>query len=187
MRELSLNVMDVAQNSISAEAALVTIAVDQDTAAGTLLITIEDDGRGMTPQQVENVQSPFYTTRTTRSVGLGVPLFKMASEMTGGSFSIQSALGVGTVVKAGFHTGHIDMVPLGEMGETVLLLVSCNPDMDFVYRRTQDGRTFAMDTRELREVLGGDVALNNPEVVTWMQEYLAEQEQALQQPPPGEQ
>lgn len=179
MRELSLNVMDVAQNSISAGATLVTITVEQDTAAGTLLISIEDDGCGMTPEQVANVQSPFYTTRTTRTVGLGVPLFKMASEMTGGVFSIQSAQGVGTVVKAGFNAGHIDMTPLGDMDETILLLISCNPDMDFVYRKTLNGKEFTLDTRELREVLGGDVALNNPEVVAWMKEYLAEQEGTL--------
>lgn len=180
MRELSLNVMDVVQNSIVAGAALITIAVEQDTAAHLLAIAIEDNGCGMTAEQVERVQSPFYTTRTTRDVGLGIPLFKMASEMTGGGFSIESTKDVGTVVRARFKTDHIDMTPLGDMNETVLLLVSCNPNIDFVYRKVLDERTFTLDTRELREVLGGDVALNNPDVVAWIRGYLAEQEEELQ-------
>ena len=100
MRELSLNVMDIAQNSISAGAGLITIEVREDRGEDTLSISIRDNGRGMTPEQVEHVTDPFFTTRTTRSVGLGVPLFKMEAEMTGGSFSIQSKLGEGTVTTA---------------------------------------------------------------------------------------
>lgn len=179
MRELSLNVMDVAQNSISAAATLITLAVEENPAADTLTILIEDNGRGMSPEQLEQVQSPFYTTRTTRPVGLGVPLFKMASEMTGGSFSIKSQQGKGTVVSAVFHTSHIDMTPLGDMNETVLLLVTCNPEIDFVYRRTRSAQNFTLDTRELREVLGEDVALSSPEVVAWIREYLAEAQAEL--------
>lgn len=178
MRELSLNVMDVAQNSIAAEASLITIAVEGDTAAHSLTISIEDNGRGMTPEQAERVQSPFYTTRTTRDVGLGVPLFKMASEMTGGRFTVESEPGRGTVVRAGFDTSHIDMPPLGDMNETILLLVISNPGLDFVYRRKVDGAEFTLDTRRLREILGEEVPLNDPEVAAWIREYLAEGEGA---------
>ena len=104
MRELSLNVMDIAQNSISAGASLITITVEEDAELDELSISIGDNGRGMTPEQVEHVTDPFFTTRTTRSVGLGVPLFKMEAEMTGGRFSIESTLGVGTTTTAVFKS-----------------------------------------------------------------------------------
>ncbi len=97
MRELSLNVMDVAQNSVSAGAKLIGIDVLENT--DSLVINIRDDGKGMTPEQVKSVTDPFYTTRTTRDVGLGVPLFKLAAEQTGGSFAISSEPGKGTLVR----------------------------------------------------------------------------------------
>ena len=113
MRELSLNVMDIAQNSISAGASLITIAVVEDQRADTLSISVEDNGKGMSPETVQRVIDPFYTTRTTRSVGLGVPLFKMEAEMTGGSFHIDSQLGVGTTLTAVFKPSSVDMIPSG--------------------------------------------------------------------------
>jgi anti-sigma regulatory factor (Ser/Thr protein kinase) len=175
MRELSLNVMDVVQNSLSAGAALTEILVEENRADCALTITIKDNGRGMTAEQVEKVTDPFYTTRTTRKVGLGVPFFKMSSEMTGGSFSITSQPGVGTEVIARYRTDHIDMTPLGDMKETILLLVIGNPEVDFLYRHTLDGESFALDTRELREILG-DVPFSEPDITQWIREYLAEGE-----------
>ncbi|MEY8311456.1 ATP-binding protein [Oscillospiraceae bacterium 42-9] len=179
MRELSLNVMDIAQNSISAGAGLITIEVREDRGEDTLSISIRDNGRGMTPEQVEHVTDPFFTTRTTRSVGLGVPLFKMEAEMTGGSFSIQSKLGEGTVTTAVFKPSSVDMIPLGDINGTVSMLVLMNPDLDFIFQRsliTQEGdqREFELRTTQLREVLGGDVPLNAPDVTQWINEYLAE-------------
>lgn len=174
MRELSLNVMDVVQNSISAGAGLIAVTVAEDTAARRLSIGIDDDGRGMSAQVAAQVQDPFYTTRTTRKVGLGIPFFKMAAEMTGGGFSIESQPGAGTRVLATFCTDHIDMVPLGDLNETVLLLIAANPDLDFIYTHSRDGASFALDTRELREVLGGEVSLADPQVIAWIKEYLAE-------------
>ncbi len=179
MRELSLNVMDIAQNSISAGAGLITIEVREDRGEDTLSISIRDNGRGMTPEQVEHVTDPFFTTRTTRSVGLGVPLFKMEAEMTGGSFSIQSRLGEGTVTTAVFKPSSVDMIPLGDINGTVSMLVLMNPDLDFIFQRsliTQEGdqREFELRTTQLREVLGGDVPLNAPDVTQWINEYLAE-------------
>ena len=173
MQELSLNVLDIAQNSISAGASLVSILADEDTKKGMLTIVIADDGRGMTPEQVAHVTDPFYTTRTTRRVGLGVPFFKMASEMTGGEFSIESRPGEGTTVRAVFHTGHIDCMPLGDLEETVFSLVTLNPQIDFRYVRTVDGSQSVLDTREFREILG-DVPLNQPEVTRFLREYLNE-------------
>ncbi len=179
MRELSLNVMDIAQNSISAGASLITLEVEEDLTRDLLRISVKDNGRGMTPEQVQNVTDPFYTTRTTRNVGLGVPLFKMEAEMTGGHFTIDSTVGVGTDLTAVFHPSSVDMIPLGDINGTVQLLVTGNPERDFLYsRRYKDHggeRGFALDTRELRAVLGGEVALNAPEVVLWVKDYLEEQ------------
>ena len=173
MQEISLNVLDIAQNSISAGARLVSICAQEDTSAGLLTIVIADDGRGMTAEQAAHVTDPFYPTRTTRRVGLGVPFFKMASEMTGGEFAIDSHPGEGTAVRAVFHTGHIDCMPLGDLEETVFTLVTLNPDIDFRYERVIDGERSILDTREFREILG-DVPLNEPEVTQFIRDYLNE-------------
>lgn len=180
MRELSLNVMDIAQNSISAGASLITLTVVEDRPGDTLSISVEDDGKGMSPETVQKVIDPFYTTRTTRSVGLGIPLFKMEAEMTGGSFQIDSQLGVGTTLTAVFKSSSVDMIPLGDINGTVQLLISCNPKLDFVFRRvllTSEGerREFALKTAELRQVLGEEVPLDTPDVVLWIKDYLTEQ------------
>lgn len=182
MRELSLNVMDVAQNSITAGASLIEIRVEEDRKKGELVIYIIDNGKGMSEEQVQRVIDPFYTTRTTRKVGLGVPLFKMEAEMTGGDFSIQSKLGEGTQVRARFLTSHVDMIPLGNINDTIVLLISCNPDRDFRFVHQVDGAKLELDTRQLREILGEDVPLNTPDVVQWIKGYLQEQmEELLQQ------
>ncbi|MCI9575482.1 MAG: sensor histidine kinase [Clostridiales bacterium] len=173
MRELSLNVMDVAQNSVAADASLITVRVMER--GNRLTIEIQDNGKGMTEDQVSHVADPFFTTRTTRKVGLGVPLFKMQAEMTGGSFSIASHPGEGTAVKAEFVTSHVDMIPLGDMDATMLLLITCNPQRDFIYIRGKDGREFTLDTRQLRDVLGEEVPLNTPDVAAWIKEFLQEQ------------
>ena len=124
MRELSLNVLDIAQNSISAGATLIEIEIREDTAGRLLTIRIADDGCGMTPEKLKSVADPFYTTRTTRKVGMGVPLFRMAAEMTGGGFDITSEPGKGTTVTALFHTDHVDFIPLGDICSTVTMLLS---------------------------------------------------------------
>ncbi len=187
MRELSLNVMDIAQNSISAEASRITISVVEDQREDLLSISVEDNGKGMSQETVQKVIDPFYTTRTTRSVGLGIPLFKMEAEMTGGSFKIDSQLGVGTTLTAVFKPSSVDMIPLGDINGTVQLLISCNPQLDFVYHRvlrTQEGeqREFTLETTELRQVLGEEVPLDTPDVVLWIKDYLSEQTDALFQP-----
>lgn len=184
MRELSLNVMDIVQNSISAGASLITIEVEESILCDSLSISIIDNGCGMTAEQVEHVIDPFYTTRTTRSVGLGVPLFKMEAEMTGGSFKIESEKGKGTALKAVFKPSSVDMIPLGDIGGTVQLIVTCNPGLDFVYTRRLENeagerREFSLKTTELREVLGEAVPLDSPDVVLWIKEFLCEQTEEL--------
>ena len=178
MRELSLNVMDVAQNSVRAEANLVKIIVNESDKDDFLSITIEDDGCGMTEEQVDQVLDPFFTTRTTRKVGLGIPLFKLSAEQMGGSFDIKSRLGEGTTTKASYKKSHVDMTPLGDINSTVEILIRCNPEIDFVFTHSTDKGSFTLDTRELREVLG-DVSLDNPDVLEWIKQYLEEQTQII--------
>ncbi len=178
MRELSLNVMDVAQNSVRAEAALVRITVEESDKKDLLSIVIEDNGKGMTEEQVAQVTDPFFTTRTTRKVGLGVPLFKMSAEQTGGSFEIESEVGKGTKTSARYVKSHVDMTPLGDINSTVEILIRCNPDIDFVFIRSTDSGSLTLDTRELREVLEG-VPLDTPDVLEWIHSYLEEQTQLL--------
>lgn len=178
MRELSLNVMDVAQNSVRAEATLVTVTVTESDKEGFLTISIEDNGCGMTQEQVQQVIDPFFTTRTTRKVGLGVPLFKLSAEQTGGSFDIQSELGQGTKTTATYVKSHVDMTPLGDINSTISILIRCNPDIDFVFIRSTDSGSFTLDTRELREVLEG-VPLDTPDVVEWIEQFLEEQTQNI--------
>ena len=148
------------------------------TAGRILTLRVEDDGRGMDADTLQRVRDPFYTTRTTRKVGMGIPLFRMAAEMTGGSLDIVSEPGKGTAVTASFSLSHIDRMPLGDMAGTVTALIRLNPGVDFVYRHTVDGRSFEMDTRELRAQLG-DVPLSEPDVMEWIDGYLREQEDSL--------
>lgn len=183
MPELSLNVLDVAENSVRAGAALVTITVAADTAGDTLTITIADDGCGMTAEQAAKVEDPFFTTRTTRKVGLGVPFFKMAALATGGSFHIDTAPGAGTTVTAVFGLTHIDRMPLGNMTDTIHTLITMNETLDFVYHYRIDDRGFTLDTREFREILG-DVSFKEPEVSSYIRDYLRENEAETRQGAP---
>jgi len=148
MQELSMNVLDVAENSVAAGATLVAITLSIDTAAKRMTLTITDNGKGMPPEMAARVTDPFCTTRKTRKVGLGLPFLKMAAEMTGGALSIESTVGKGTCVTAWFTLGHIDLAPLGDMSATVAGLIQCSPDIDFVYTVQADGEQFAADTRE---------------------------------------
>ena len=177
MRELSLNVMDIAQNSLVAGASLIAVTICENDE--NLTITIADNGKGMDSETIERVKNPFYTTRTTRSVGLGIPLYKMACEMTGGSLKISSQPGKGTTLEALFVKNHIDMVPLGDISQTIQLLITCNPNVDFVYTRGLGEKSYTVDTREMREILGEEVPLSSPEVSLWIKEYLEEQDAGL--------
>ena len=173
MPEISLNILDVTMNSVKAGAKVVGISVTADTAADALTVIIEDDGCGMNEEQVRKVTDPFYTTRDTRKVGLGVPFFKMAALQSGGSFEIESEPGVGTKVTAVFGLSNIDRMPLGDMAATIHMIVTMNEETDFVYTHMIDGRGFVLDTREMREILGG-LSFKEPEVSAYIKEYLEE-------------
>jgi len=173
VQEISLNILDVAQNSVSAKASLIEISVVEDSKAHTLQVMIRDNGCGMTEEQVNSVTDPFYTTRTTRRVGLGIPFFKMASEMTGGFFEIRSKVGEGTCVTASFRTDHIDCMPLGEIEETMYSLITMNTETDFLYTARRDETESVTDTREFRTILEG-IPFDTPEVAAFIRNYLKE-------------
>ncbi len=178
MKELSLNILDVAENSVKARATLTQVLLSET--AHTLTLTIADDGCGMDAETVERVIDPFYTTRTTRSVGLGLPLLKLEAEMTGGGVTVTSRHEAahpddhGTTVTAVFHTDHIDCPPLGDIVATVTTLIQGHPDTDFLFRHEREGKEpVELDTRELRPVLE-DVPLDSYEVLQWIEGFLTE-------------
>lgn len=169
--ELSLHILDVVQNSISAGANLTEISI---TAHGDILmIIIKDNGCGMTEEQLSRAADPFFTTRSTRDVGLGISFFKDAAEMTGGTFNIESQPGIGTTITAVFGLSHIDRMPLGDMTSTVRSLIILNNDRDFVYSLKTDSGSFTLDTRKMREIMG-DIPLSEPEISVYIKEYLTE-------------
>ena len=182
MKELSLNVLDIAQNSISAGATEIGISLIENE-DNLLSLTISDNGCGMSKETVERVTNPFYTTRTTRKVGMGIPLLKLAAEQTGGSLSIKSVtadedpLGHGTVVCATFHTDSIDFTPVGDMVSTMCVIIQGHPEIDYVFRHKTPVIDVSLETSEMREVLGEEVSLSEPEIISWLAEYLSQQYQ----------
>ena len=176
MKELSLHLLDVAKNSTAAGAGHVSITLDE-TPDGWLTMAIADDGRGMEPEFLAQVTDPFTTTRTTRKVGLGLPLLRLTAEQTGGSLDIQSEAGKGTTVTARFCRRHLDCPPLGDLAGAVALLIQGSPDVELAYRHTTPNGTADLSTADLREILGGDVSLSEPEVFAWIQDYLTEREE----------
>lgn len=173
MTEISLNVLDVVQNSLSAGADFIQITIKVSTGEDTLTISIKDNGCGMTAEQVKKAEDPFYTTRTTRTVGLGIPFFKQAALLTGGSFRIFSKPDEGTTLMAVFGLNHIDRMPLGDMTATIHSLVTFHTAVDFLFCYKVDDKGFTLDTRTFREILG-DIPFNSPEVSTYIKEFLVE-------------
>lgn len=171
--ELSLNVLDIVNNSIRAEANLIVIEVRIHSKDDALVIKITDNGHGIPEELLSKVEDPFFTSRNTRKVGLGIPFLKQAAEITGGKFIIESVPGKETVVYASFGLTHIDRMPLGDICSTIYALLVANQNIDFVYIYEYDGREFQLDTRKLREILG-DIPFDTPEVATFIRDYLKE-------------
>ena len=184
MKELSLNILDIAENSVKAGATLITVSLTQ--AGNVLTIEITDDGCGMDAETVRRVTDPFYTTRTTRKVGLGLPLLKLEAEQTGGTLTVTSRTAAqcpenhGTTVRATFHTDHIDCMPLGDVTATLVTLIQGHPQEELAFSHRTDAGTVTLDTRQLREVLG-DVPLDTYEVLKWIEGYLREPYQSINQ------
>jgi len=164
MLELSLHLLDIVQNSISAGARLIRIEVAEDTKRDSMVLCIEDNGRGMSREVVAKVMDPFFTSRTTRKVGLGLSLLREAAIQSDGEMDVVSEEGKGTRVTAHFTHSHIDRMPLGDMAKTMSVLIAGNPSTDFLYHHTVNGVPFTLDTRVLREHLEG-VPLNDLHVI----------------------
>lgn len=178
MKELSLNILDIAENSVKAGAALTEISIEEN--GEMLVLTVADNGCGMSEETLRSVTDPFYTTRTTRKVGMGIPLLKLEAELTGGGLEISSKhiseypSEHGTRVRAVFYKNHIDFTPLGDVTESIVTLIQGHPDRDFLFTHKTEEREVTLDTRELREALEG-VPLDTYEVIKWIREYLNEQ------------
>ncbi len=179
MRELSMHILDVMENAVEAEADRVTLTIDEDLARDRLTIRVEDNGRGMSEGQLARVADPFYTTRQTRHVGLGIPLFKAAAERCNGHLVIESEEGEGTRLVAVFQHSHIDRAPLGNVADTLMAIILSGA-CDVRYTHRIDERSFEFDTMEIRDVLE-DVPLGHPTVRNWMREAIVEGEAGLRE------
>ena len=163
-------------NSVKAGAENIAIALDETPTQ--LTITITDDGCGMSEEVVRRLSDPFYTTRTTRKVGMGVPFYLLAAELTGGSVRIDSVPAPdprhGTVITAVFRTDHIDSTPLGDIISTVTTLIHGYPDIDLTFTHTFPDHEVALSTRQIKEMLG-DIPINSLEILNWIRDFLEEQ------------
>ncbi len=165
MEDISLHVLDIVENSLAAGAKRVEIRIEEDGRADRMKLEIIDDGCGMDEETIQQALDPFFTTKTVRRVGLGLPLLAEACRMSNGELSLQSCPGKGTRVKATFQHSHIDRKPLGQMGETLITLIVGHPEVDLLYEHRKDGKVFSLDTREIKTDLG-DIPLNAPRVVS---------------------
>nr|WP_321451689.1 ATP-binding protein [uncultured Carboxylicivirga sp.] len=171
MRDLSMHITDIVQNSVRAHASLVHLSIEEK--GEWLTFTFEDNGSGMDAETVKKVTDPFFTSRTTRKVGLGIPLFIQNAELTGGSLTVTSELGKGTVVKAVFGLNHIDRPPMGDLPSTVAMLITGNPQTDIVFTYQTEEDKFELDSREVKEILG-DLDISMPQVTSFLKQMIDE-------------
>jgi len=174
MRELSMHILDLAQNSISAGAARLEIQVSADTRSDRLTIAIRDNGKGMPEEFLAKVKDPFTTTRTVRRVGLGIPMFAEAAQACDGDLVVESTPGKGTTVTAWFKLSHIDRAPLGDIAATLVSIIAANPEMSVRYVQRVDDSEFVLDTDELKAQLDS-VPINEGPVLAWIGDYVREQ------------
>lgn len=172
MNDLAMHILDIVQNSISAGAKNIWIEVLVSVVRDLLSISVKDDGKGMTPEMVARVTDPYCTTRTTRKVGLGLPLLRQGAEQAGGSLSIDSTVGVGTTVKAEYGLSHIDRPPMGDLANAYVLLLGANPEINIILNYITDENDFSISTRELDEALEG-LPLNDPQVMKLIYEMVS--------------
>lgn len=164
MEDLSLHILDVVENSIEVGANRIEIRIIEDVKKDIFSIEIKDNGKGISKEALKMVTDPFYTTRTTRRVGLGLPFLSQSAKEAEGDISIKSEEGVGTVVYAYFKHSHIDRKPLGNIVDTLIVLIAGNPEIDFFYEHRRNGNIYSIDTKELRSELEG-IPINSPEVI----------------------
>ncbi len=178
MRELALHVLDILQNAVEAGATQISLDIGEDDAGGLLTITIADNGRGMDAAALDRAANPFYTSRTTRHVGLGLPLWSAAAERAGGKMTIQSRPGAGTTVAASFQLRHPDRQPLGDIAATLLAFMLAQRPVELRYVHHSARGTFAFNTAEIGATLA-DTPISHPAVRQWLSDYLAEGEASV--------
>ncbi len=175
MRDLSLHILDIVQNSIKAKASEITIVLTQkpDTKLkkNFLALRISDNGIGMDSELLQAAEDPFVTTRDTRKVGLGLPLLKEAALKCDGEFKLSSQKNVGTEVLATFSINHIDRLPIGEVGETMITLIQSSPQIRFVLNLKSEKGEFRLDTLEIAKSLEG-VVITEYLIINWLNEYI---------------
>lgn len=173
MRELALHLLDIAENSVAARAKTITIQVVEDTRADRLRLAVIDDGVGMDAETAAKVTDPFVTSRTTRKVGLGIPLLKFAAESCSGFLKITSAVGQGTTLEVEFQRSHIDRMPLGDLASTFITLLISSPEIHWIFHYQADAACFDFDSEPLRAELG-DLPLTEPAVLAYLRELIEE-------------
>jgi anti-sigma regulatory factor (Ser/Thr protein kinase) len=173
MLELAANILDIAENSVRAGAKLIEISIDEDSEKDLLTIEIADNGHGMSQEVITKIFDPFYTTKTVRRVGLGIPLLANAAEMSGGGLQVESKEGSGTKIKATFGLTNLDRQPMGNIINTLIILIVGNSDVDFFYKHRHNDRRFELDTRQIRKEID-DVPINHPEILKYIRGVLEE-------------
>jgi hypothetical protein len=174
MNELALFLLDLVYNSIASQARLIKILIEISHEMDVIRMVVVDDGKGMDLVTQTEALSPFYTTRTTRKIGLGLPLIKQSCEMCNGKFSLESQLGFGTTITMQWELSHIDTMPIGDLGMTMMTLINADLKIDYILQVVKDGNTFGFDTKELKVQLEEE-DLGDPAVLIYLRDYINEQ------------
>lgn len=178
MEDLSLHILDIVENSLNAGATIVDITIKEDAHGDLLTIEVKDNGRGMDTRTSDNARDPFYTTRTTRRVGLGLPMLEEAAKAANGGMVITSAPGEGTTITVTFQLSHIDRKPLGRMADTVTAIIAGRPEVDLNYRHERAGESIVFSTKDIKERFQ-DLPLNSTQALSFIREYLTQEENGL--------
>lgn len=173
MPDIAMHLLDIVYNSIRANASLIRIFIYNSIKDDIIICRVEDNGKGMDEETVEKVQSPFFTTRTTRDVGLGIPLFKEGAIQSEGTFSLSSKLNVGTTIEATYKKSHLDTPAMGDIAETLVTLLQANENIEYEVEYKWDDDSFILNTVQIKELLEG-VPINSPEIILWLKEYIKE-------------
>jgi anti-sigma regulatory factor (Ser/Thr protein kinase) len=178
MKELSLHILDIVQNSVQAGATEVIIDVTESTCTNSYVIRIEDNGKGMNEEELAMVHDPFYTTKSKKT-GLGIPLLRQHAERANGSLNIYSRKGLGTIVKAAFQLNHLDRQPMGQISKTLISLIRAYPGISFEYNHSVNARDFRFSTAEIKEELG-KIPINSAEVLNFLEEMIRDNLQLME-------
>ena len=173
MNDLSMHILDIIQNSLSAGASLIELDVREDVVNNLLTIIIKDNGKGMAPEQVAQVTDPFFTSRTTRRVGMGLSLYRQSAEQSGGTLKVESEVGTGTSVTATFGYDHVDRPPMGNLANTVVLMMSANPNHLFRFSYTYSDKSYSINTQEINEILDG-LPIHDAQIIKMIQQIIEE-------------